>query len=125
MHLCRFLCSQRQGRAYMVLLTIPGLRKSMRLSKDQSRKRWRELRDAVNDWDPVGLIEIGAPEDEYECLVGPLMRMLEAGCSREEIADYLNQHVPDHFGASKIEGAERFAEGKVSWFSESWQGTTV
>ncbi len=57
----------------------------MRLSKEHSRKRWRELRDAVNEWDPVGLIELGAPVDEYECLVGPLMRMLGKN-TKEDIA---------------------------------------
>ena len=37
----------------------------MELSKETSRRRWREFRDAVNDWDPIGLIELGAPKDEF------------------------------------------------------------
>ena len=97
----------------------------MRLSKEDSRKRWRELRNAVNAWDPEGLIGIGAPEDEYECLVGPLMRMLEKGSDPEEIANYLNQHLPDHFGGSKPKESQRFAKGIVEWFSAHWKGTAV
>ena len=82
----------------------------MKLSKETSRRRWREFRDAVNDWDPIGLIELGAPKDEYECLVGPLMRMLENENSRTEIGSYLKQHIPDHFGVSLPEGRQGFAE---------------
>jgi len=86
---------------------------------------WRELQKAVNDWDPVGLIELGAPEDEYECLVGPLMRMLQVGSRFEEIVRYLNQHIPEHFGVSKPEGAHEFAEGIVRWFSARWKETSA
>jgi hypothetical protein len=97
----------------------------MRISKEDSRRRWRELRDAVNNWDPVGLIASGAPVDEYECLVGPLMRMLEAGSGSEQIASYLNQDVPNHFGVSKPKGAQDFSNQIVGWFSIRWKDTTV
>ena len=97
----------------------------MRVSKEDSRRRWRELRGAVNDWDPIGLIELGSPEDEYECLVGPLMRMLEKDSCPEEIASYLTKHIPDHFGVSPPDGAQEFAEGIVNWFLAHWKNTTV
>jgi hypothetical protein len=97
----------------------------MRLSKEHSRKRWNGLRDAVNEWDSVGLIELGAPVDEYECLVGPLMRMLEKNICPEEIAGYLTQHVPDHFGVSPPDGAQEFSEEIVNWFLTQWKNTTV
>lgn len=97
----------------------------MRLPKKESRRRWRELRGAVNNWDPVGLLELGAPEDEYECLVGPLMHMLDNGSSPEEIADYLNQHIPDHFGVPIREGAQEFVKGIVSWSSVHWKNGAV
>lgn len=97
----------------------------MKLSKENSRRRWRELRDAVNDWDPIGLIELGAPKDEYECLVGPLMRMLENENSPTEIGNYLKQHIPDHFGVSLPEGIQGFTEEIFKWFQTNWKKTTV
>ena|ERR1700690_1624916 len=94
----------------------------MKLSKELSRRRWRELRNAVNAWDPVGLIGLGAPADEYECLVDPLMRMLENGSRPDEIVSYLDQHIPDHFGVSIPVGAQEFTNGIVNWF-EKWKVT--
>ncbi len=47
------------------------------ITKEQSRARWRELRDLVNDWDPVDLISVGAAEDEYECVVGYQQQLCE------------------------------------------------
>jgi hypothetical protein len=67
----------------------------------------------------------GAPEDEYECLVGPLMRMLENDISPVEIASYLSRHIPDHFGVSPPEGAQDFAEVISKWFLTHWKNTTV
>ncbi len=106
-------------------LEVLGIRGNMRLSKEESRKRWRELRDTVNEWDPIGLIAMGAPQDEYECMVGPLMRMLEAGSGPEEIADYLNRHVPEHFGVSRTMGVEDFAQEIIRWFGTEWKDSTV
>lgn len=96
----------------------------MNLSKENSRRRWRELRDAVNDWDPIGLIELGAPKDEYECLVGHLIRMLENENSPTEIGNYLKQHIPDHFGVSLPEGIHGFTEGIFKWFQIDLKKTT-
>jgi hypothetical protein len=97
----------------------------MKLSKENSRRRWRELRDAVNDWDPIGLIELGAPKDEYECLVGPLMQMLENEKAPTEIGNYLKQYIPNHFGASLPEGIQGFTEEIFKWFQTNWKKTTV
>jgi hypothetical protein len=54
---------------------------TMRLTKEHSRERWNELRDLVIAWKPNGLIAIGSPRDEYDCLLGPLMRDLEQGAA--------------------------------------------
>lgn len=38
------------------------------------------------DWDPIGC---GVPEDEYDSYLWPVLRLLQDGAAREEIADYL------------------------------------
>lgn len=84
------------------------------LTKDQSRQRLRELRDLVNAWDPIGLIAAGAPEDEYECLVGPVLRLLEQGVSQEVIGSYVAGECRDHFGAPIAESSAREFAARVT-----------
>jgi hypothetical protein len=69
-----------------------------RLTKEQTRRRWRELRAIVCDWDPLALMP-DAPRDEYDCLVTGLMGSLERGASRSEIAVFLEHELRDHFGS--------------------------
>jgi hypothetical protein len=49
-----------------------------RLSKEEFRARWRELRTLWNEYDPIGVV---APTDintgdEYESYIGPVLRCL-------------------------------------------------
>ena len=92
------------------------------MNKEQSRQRWRELRDLVNTWDPIGLIAIGAPQDEYECVVAPVLRLLEQGASQEAIVSYLAGECSDHFGAPIAESSAReFAARAKTWYQLRWQ----
>jgi hypothetical protein len=34
------------------------------------------LRELVNDWDPIGLISMGCPEDEYDPEIAVLVRLV-------------------------------------------------
>ena len=96
----------------------------MRLEKQELRTRWRELRSLVNDWDPIGLISAGAPPDEYECVVGPLLRMLEESAPQKEIASYLSNEFADHFGVP-VADTQEFAIRATQWYQRSWPGTTA
>jgi hypothetical protein len=92
------------------------------LSKEQSRLRWSELRALFCEWDPIGvMVDPEWPRDEYDCMVGPVMRLLETGASDAEIADYLRSEITDHFGLS----AEHYDCPSValrtrSWFQSRW-----
>lgn len=94
------------------------------LSKQESRARWRELRGLINQWDPIGLISAGAPEDEYECVTGPVLRMLETSESAEAIAAYLETEFAEHFGMPAV-GASGFAQQAAQWYRERWPRSTV
>jgi hypothetical protein len=62
----------------------------MTISKEQSRERWSGLRQLFCEWDPIGVMDDPEwPRDDYDCMVGPSLRMLEAGASAADIADYL------------------------------------
>ncbi len=96
----------------------------MRIEKHELRQRWGELRALVNEWDPVGLIGAGAPLDEYECVVGPLLRMLEERAQEAEIAAFLGTEFDEHFGVP-VADARVFAGRAASWYKTRWPATTA
>ena len=62
----------------------------MSLTKREVRERVRELNALMADWDPTGVIaDSHAPRDEYECLVGPLLTLLQSGAGEVAIRRYL------------------------------------
>jgi len=85
-------------------------------TKAESRRRWAELRALVNTWDPIGLIAAGAPEDEYECIVGPLMRMLEERTSQAMMSSFLLREFDEHFEVP-IGDPSGFVRSAADWYS--------
>jgi len=90
----------------------------MPLTAPALKKRYADLRSLVAEWDPLGLIDAGSPQDEYDCLVGPVFRRLEDGESPERIAAYLDAHIPEHFGLAPSPTLP-FAQRASAWF-RSW-----
>ncbi|GAA2540339.1 hypothetical protein [Pseudonocardia hydrocarbonoxydans] len=56
------------------------------------------VRDVLNAWNPIGVIEHGVPADEYDCLIAPLLRRLAAGADAAGIAAFLRAELAGHFG---------------------------
>ena len=56
------------------------------------------LRALLNSWDPIGIMQHGAPRDEYDCLIAPVLDLLEAGADAEGIARFLRAELGEHFG---------------------------
>lgn len=80
-----------------------------------------ELQELINEWDPVGLLALGAPSDEYDCLVAPTLSQLANGISPAELAALLGAHIKDHFGvkdhfAVRAARAQQFAELASTWY---------
>ena len=90
----------------------------MTMSKEQSRDRWFGLRHLFCEWDPIGVMDDPEwPRDEYDCMVGPSLRMLEAGASAGEIADYLHRETTEHFGLKgDLSNCAEFAARLKAWF---------
>jgi hypothetical protein len=96
----------------------------MTLSKSDSRQRWHELRQIVNRWDPIGVFDHDSdwPQDEYECMVGPLMPMLERGRSVPELVAYMQKELREHFGLDPVPGeAEQCAAEAIAWYQSAWR----
>ena len=94
------------------------------LTKEKSRQRWSELRALLNKWDFIGVVPDGG-QTEYDCLIGPLMRRLESGQSAKDLAHFLGQQIPDHFGLDEVRGIAEFSSKVKIWFDTDWSGTTV
>lgn len=41
------------------------------------------------DWDPIGVRQMGGPSDEYDSYAPTILRMLEAGATENELAAHL------------------------------------
>ena len=88
-------------------------------SKDESRARWAEARALFCAWDPIGVMDDTEwPRDEYDCMLGPALRLLEAGAHESQLADYLHGEITTHFGLSGDRGeCRRFAKRLRAWFA--------
>lgn len=84
--------------------------------EDQSIRK--ELVDLLNKWDPIGVEPSkGGPKDEYDCFVIPLLSMLEANKSKDDISGFLINHLEEHIGLNaKYHKPEKFAEKIVRWY---------
>jgi len=94
------------------------------LGKQESRKRWSELRDLWNEFDPIGVMNDPTwPRNEYENYCGPCMRLLEQNSDTSKLIAYiLSAH--DHMGLQgNSEDIHDFATKMQSWFQKNWANT--
>src|SRR5258706_5090574 len=75
----------------------------------------REIRVRIWPWDPIGLAGVGAPEDEYDCLVGPVTGALREGLQADVLVSRLRGHVLAHFG-SQPDDIEAFVADLTRWY---------
>lgn len=100
------------------------------LDKEQSRRRFRELRALWCAWDPIGVMDDPDwPRDEYDAYVGGTLRQLEQGASVAQLAQYLDECVTGAMGLGEESLAflqpQQFAEQVHRWYRRHWPGTTV
>jgi hypothetical protein len=73
-----------------------------------SRENRSVVREVLlRDWDPIGVQELGLPEDEYDAYVGKVYVMLMDEESEETIAEYLLDIATCQMGLSDFDLSER------------------
>jgi hypothetical protein len=74
-------------------------------------------------WDPIGVMDDpDSPRDEYDCLVGGLLTMLQSRATDREFATYLRNEVVEHFGLSPGHYDFTAVAGRVlNWFDRAWR----
>ncbi|QYN26426.1 hypothetical protein [Amycolatopsis sp. DSM 110486] len=75
------------------------------------------LRYLLNQWDPIGVAD--EVDDEYDCVIAPLLSRLAAGAGRPEISEFLWHELTDHFGLSDPAAncSDRMADQLVAWWA--------
>ncbi|MCX5264665.1 hypothetical protein [Streptomyces sp. NBC_00199] len=59
-----------------------------------------DLRRLLNEWDPIGVAD--DVQDEYDCMLAPLLQRLRSGAGRTEIGEFLRHELEDHFGLDPL-----------------------
>ena len=82
--------------------------------KKETKLQWAELRTMLNEWDPIG----GCPEDEYDCFIGPIIKILQKDQGKGELTNFLISHLEEHMGLqAKHHKPDEFAEKLLNWWN--------
>ena len=60
------------------------------------------VRAHVNEWDPVGLVGAGCPNDEYDCISMHIISLLSRRVSDADFLDWARSEIPGHFGTALV-----------------------
>ena len=52
----------------------------------------------LNEWDPIGIVSLGGPDDEYQSYEGGVLALLQQGVSEDELAAHLIKIERDRMG---------------------------
>ena len=85
--------------------------------KAELRDKRIELRDLLNEWDPIAIRSLGdVPADEYDCFSW-LLGDLYQGRSVAAVAERLRDQLSDHFGLDPEQSQPvAFAERVYAWY---------
>jgi hypothetical protein len=76
------------------------------------------LRHLLNQWDPIGVADL--VNDEYDCMLSPLLRRLGSGQGPADISEYLWSELEDHFGLDPANhDVDGMANRLVAWAATS------
>ena len=73
-------------------------------------------------WDPLGLAELGVPDDEYDTYAAVLASKLKRGNARADLVHYLTftlSDPADHIAPVWRARCERAADALLEWYANS------
>ncbi|MFI2780689.1 hypothetical protein [Streptomyces sp. ALB3] len=78
------------------------------------------LRHLLNEWDPLGVAD--DVQDEYDCMLAPLLQQLRDGAGQTQMGDYLRHELEDHFSLDPLgHRPEAMASRVISWWAAADQ----
>jgi hypothetical protein len=69
----------------------------------KSKNDFEKIQEFLNMFDPCGLISLGAPEDEYDCLTIQLLSSIYNRKTKTEIKELILHEIEFHFGTPDLE----------------------
>lgn len=119
----RFGCPARLRRSGVLSPTALAI---MRVDRDHVTHAIAELRELWCQWDPIGVMPLGWPKDEYDDYLGATLALLEEGASLERIENYLANVAFQTMGLSSVSVAPKeFALKLGKWFQENWSSSPI
>jgi hypothetical protein len=89
-------------------------------NRDRTRMLIPQLRARLLSWDPIGVAASPQAQDEYDCLISPLMHRLSDGVSAAELGAWLIEEMREHFGITPNESREHaLAVGLKRWWDQA------
>lgn len=97
--------------------------------KKHYNELYLRLEPIVNEWDPIGLIAGGAPNDEYDCITVQLISLLKQEKNQNDIYEFIIHELDYHLGMGIdsvndmykerfINKHREFSLSLVKWYSE-------
>lgn len=74
--------------------------------KDKYKKDFEQVRTAMNEFDPCGLIALDSPADEYDYLTNKVLELRHRKESRDKIKETILFELKNYFGED-IESFEK------------------
>jgi len=85
---------------------------ALHLNQHEPRSVYRQLfvavAKAIDDEDPIGLLKIGAPGDEYSVEIGTVVPLLARSRAADDVIDILHKEFSRRFGESAAGPREAF-----------------
>ncbi|MBQ0988191.1 hypothetical protein KBZ10_27505 [Streptomyces sp. F63] len=74
------------------------------------------LRHLLNEWDPIGVAD--EVQDEYDCMLAPLLQRLHGGADQTEIGEFLRHELEHHFGLDpRVQRPDAMAARVIAWWA--------
>ncbi|MFE5209279.1 hypothetical protein [Streptomyces sp. NPDC056600] len=102
-------------------MTAAPSRRRAGAARPATRALEDDLRRLLNEWDPIGVADEVA--DEYDCMLGPLLRRLGGGAGPLEIRGFLRDELEQHFGLDPVRsGPAAMAARVMRWWAAVGEG---
>ncbi len=71
---------------------------------------FKNVQEIINNNDPVGLVDGGAPDDEYDNQVGQIVEALRTESDRVSLANKIESIFKSSFGEDCLSGKEQYLQ---------------
>lgn len=83
----------------------------------ETEERSAIVRTLLLEWDAIGVADVEECQDEYDCMIGPLLGHLRRGADAVFLRDWIARERVDHFGLDPDGYADRaLADALLAWW---------